>query len=239
MSLPDLPRLEAKSLKTQCAALLEKLVISGDLAIGASLPPERDLARDLGVSRPVLHEAIVELAAKGFLAIEPRRGVRVKNFYLEGTLATFEAIVLQADGHFPPGILKDVLSFRLLLEREAVGLAAARAGGAFLDPLRALLEEEAALPGLPGDLARRCALDFRFHLLLAEASGNSILPLVVNSIAPVYLALIERFYRAGPDLVQVGAWHGLIIQAIAAGEGEQAVAHMAALLADGARVLGA
>jgi DNA-binding GntR family transcriptional regulator len=55
----------------------------------------------------------------------------------------------------------------------------------------------------------------------------------------VYLALIERFYRSGPDLDQVGAWHRRIIEAIAAGEADQAVNLMVALLGDGSRVLGA
>ena len=238
MNPTHLPPLEARSLKAQCAAMLERCIISGELAIGCSLPPERDFARQLGVSRPVLHEAIVDLAAKGFLVIEPRRGVRVKDFYLEGTLDTFEAIVLHGDGRFAPGVLQDVLGFRLLLEREAVRLAAARGGGPFLAPLQALLQEEAALPALPHGLERRCALDFRFHLLLAEASGNSILPLVMNSIAPIHRSLIERFYRSGPDLALVGGWHGRIIEALQAGEVEQATGLMTELLAHGARTLG-
>lgn len=229
MKTTNIPAFETRSLKAQCAAHIERLIISGELPVGTLLPPERDFARQIGVSRPVLHEALVDLASKGFLTIEPRRGVRVKDFYREGTLATFEAIVLHAEGSFDPEALADMLGFRVLIETEAARLAAARGGGEFLAALEALLEAEASLPPLPTGLEDRVALDLRFHLLVAEASGSRILPLVLNSIAPIYASLVRAFYGRKPDLDLVTGFHRRLVKAIAGrdpGAAESAVKEM-------------
>jgi DNA-binding FadR family transcriptional regulator len=231
--------IEARSLKAQCAALLERLIISGVLAVGSTLPPERDFAKSLGVSRPVLHEAIVELASKGFLHIEPRRGVRVKDFYREGTLAIFEAIILHGKGNFPASVLADVVAFRSLIELEAVRLAAGIGGGDCLGRLRAHLAEEEGLPPLPAGLEARVALDVGFHVLVAEASGNRILPLVINSLSPIYASLVERFYKTGPDLARVGKWHRDIVEALARRDVEAALALSREMLDHGSRAIGA
>jgi DNA-binding FadR family transcriptional regulator len=232
-----IPPLAARSLKAQCTEHIERLIISGGLPVGTLLPPEREFARQLGVSRPVLHESLVDLAAKGFLHIEPRRGVRVKDFYREGTLATFEAIVLHADGAFAPEVLGDMLGFRVLIEAEAARLAAARGGGEFSETLQAHLDAEARLPPPPAGLEERIALDIRFHVLLAEASGSRILPLVVNSIGPVYASLVRRFYQEGPDLALVGAYHRRLVEAILAKDGGRAEAAVREMLAHGAALV--
>lgn len=228
---------KARSLKARCESVLEKRLISGELAAGQILPPERELALSLGVSRPLLHEAIVELAAKGFLSIEPRRGVRVRDFWREGTLSTFGAIVLDAGGEFPPEVLEDVLAFRVLIELEATRLAAARRGGEYLAPLKELLIREAALPQNPAEIERRAALDLRFHQLIADASGNRVLPLVMSSIAPISLPMIQRFYRAGPDIAAIRDCHRRIVAAVGGARVEEAAKLVAEMLEQGAEVL--
>jgi GntR family transcriptional regulator, transcriptional repressor for pyruvate dehydrogenase complex len=237
MRAMTVPPLETRSLKAQCAAHIEGLIISGELPVGSLLPPERDFAKQIGVSRPVLHEALVDLASKGFLGIEPRRGVRVKDFYREGTLATFEAIVLHADGDFAPEALADMLGFRVLIETEAARLAAERGGGEFLAALEEHLEAEARLPVPPAGLEERVALDLRFHLLVAEASGSRILPLVLNSIAPIYASLVRTFYGKGPDLDLVAGFHRRLVEAIAARDGRGAESAVKDMLGHGARLV--
>ncbi len=65
--------LQVPSLKAACVQQLEHLILSGKLKINEKLPPERELAAQLQVSRPVIHEAIVDLAAKGLVTIIPRQ----------------------------------------------------------------------------------------------------------------------------------------------------------------------
>jgi len=235
----DIEPLAARSLKAQCLERLERLIISGKLAIGEAFPPERDLAKSLGVSRPVLHEAMVELAAKGFTVVKPRRGTRVADYYRNGTLAIFESIVLHGDGDFPRSVLGDLVAFRRLIESESVRLAAQRGGGEYLAELRAVVGEEEAMAARPAaEVSRRTDLDVRFHLLLAEASGNRVLPLVINSIAPLYRRLVERFYESSPRYGTVLAFHGDLVDSIAKRDPEGALRVLEAMLEHGARSMG-
>jgi len=238
---PPMSRLEDRSLKAQCVEAIERLIISGDLPVGSELPPERELAKRLGVSRPVVHEALVAVAAKGFVEVQPRRGTRVADFYRHGTLAIFESLIMHSDGRFPDGVLHDLLAFRALIEIQAVRLAAERGGGEELAELSAALEAEEALDRRSGgrpDVATAAELDFRFHFLLAEASGDRILPLVMNSAAPVYRRLIGRFYEAAPELAAVRRFHRDLVDAIGRRDIEAAVAVMRRMLDHGAAVVG-
>jgi GntR family transcriptional regulator, transcriptional repressor for pyruvate dehydrogenase complex len=240
----QITRVEAKSLKAQCIEKLERLIISGELPVGAFLPSERELAARLGVSRPVVHEAIVDLGSRGFVTVEPRRGVRVRDYYRDGTLAVFEAIVLHNEGEFPPDVLEDVLGFRRLIEIECVRLAALDAKGEALAGLEEVLVSERAFPPIGKDapdslVDRRSELDVRFHLLLAEASGSRILLLVMNSISPIYSRLVRRFYAARPDASVVVGFHAGLVDAIAAHDAERAIAVAEAMLEHGAASIGA
>lgn len=223
MDASSLERLEDRSLKARCIETLERLIISGELAVGEAIPPERELAKRLGISRPVVHEAMVELAAKGFVTVTPRRGVRVNDYYHNGTLAVFEAIVLNNEGRFPPEVLADVVAFRRLIELEAVRLAAGRSGGDSLADIKRLLDDEDRLGDDGAALGERTELDIRFHLLLVQASGSLILPLVANSIEPVYRSLVRRFYSLGPDLALVRGFHHSLVDALARGDADAAV----------------
>lgn len=71
--------IQVQSLKAACVQRLEELILSGEWQIGMRLPSERDLAAHLNISRPVLHETLVDLAAKGLVTIEPRRGVFIND----------------------------------------------------------------------------------------------------------------------------------------------------------------
>ena len=237
--LEEIGKLEVKSLKAACVEELERLIVSGRLAIGSAIPPERELAERLGASRPVIHEAIVELASKGFVRVEPRKGAVVNDFYRHGTLAILETIVLKNGGEFPSDALADILAFRMLIETEASRLAAARRGEGYLDALRELVARETA-PVSEARLDEISELDFEFHLIVAEASGSLIYPLLVNSFRPLYCRLIRRFYASvGCERDRVLDYHHRAAKAIGDGAEEDAAAAMREMLEHGERVLGA
>ena len=75
--------LKTESLKEVFISRFENLILTGRLAIGQKLPPERELALQLGVSRPVVHEGLVELAAKGLVKLKPRAGAVVNDYRME------------------------------------------------------------------------------------------------------------------------------------------------------------
>ena len=70
-------RIASPSLKDLFVQQLERMILSGELAVGDQIPPERDLAEQMGVSRTVINAGIADMASKGFLEIRPRKGVFV------------------------------------------------------------------------------------------------------------------------------------------------------------------
>jgi DNA-binding transcriptional MocR family regulator len=116
--------LRVPSLKEACVQRLEELILSGELKAGEKLASERELALQLGISRPVLHEALVDLAAKGLVAIEPRRGVYINDFRTNGSVAIpltrlpatragWIRSGAKPDGHAPAGLKRDPYAWQL------------------------------------------------------------------------------------------------------------------------------
>ena len=145
------------------AALLRSRIQSGELNRGDRLPPERELARQLGVSRLTLRGALEELRDQGYLTA--RRGQSGGNFVSEltepvarwmGSLAAdFEEI-------------EDILEYRIALECRAAALAAVRAGAAEL----AAVEDAMVRFECSSGRAEFRRADADFHNLLAVASGS-------------------------------------------------------------------
>ena len=66
--------IKTESLKDVFVLRFEELILSGKFGIGQKLPSERELALQLGVSRPVVHEGLVELSSRGLVTLTPPRG---------------------------------------------------------------------------------------------------------------------------------------------------------------------
>jgi fatty acid metabolism transcriptional regulator FadR len=230
--------LRVKSLKDACVARLEELILSGDLPVGQRLPAERDLAARLGVSRPVLHEALVDLAGKGPVTIQPRRGVVVNDYRQSGSFAMLTSLLNYANGALDPQMQRSLLAVRILLERETARLAAEHASQDQISELRSILVEEKA--AIKSDAARLTELDYMFHLKVALCSGNSIYPLILNSFKNIYTHFTAAFFakKAGSAAVEeVIAFHELLLGLIAAHQPDQAAALMEEMLIRGERQL--
>ena len=123
---PSLEPLRVSNLKDACVQRLEGLILSSELKAGERLPSERDLALRLDISRPVLHEALVELAARGLVTILPRRGVVVNDYRMTGSCAILSSLLTYNNGHLDPKFIDSLFAMRLLVEVESRPLAARR-----------------------------------------------------------------------------------------------------------------
>ena len=207
--------IKAQSLKEQCVVRLEELILSGELAIGQRLPAERELAARLNISRPVLHEALVDLAAKGLVCIAPRHGVTINDYRLNGSVAMLASLLAYHNGQLDPAMLQSMLDMRVLLETETARLAALHRTPQHLQALGDLLHREQEIACQ--DIAILTGLDFDFHLQIALASGNHIYPLIVNSFKNVYTSLTGKFfekYAGCPVIQEVLAFHVRLVEAI-------------------------
>jgi GntR family transcriptional regulator, transcriptional repressor for pyruvate dehydrogenase complex len=233
--MKEMRPLTAQSLKDQFIERFEQLILAGHFPVGENLPPERELARMLEVSRPVVHEGLVELAAKGLVTIIPRRGTVVNDFRSQGSVELLVSLLRYGSGDLQPAILEGVLEMRLLFESAVARQAAQRRSEAELAALEDSLvrEEELYASGLWRE-SLVAEADYRFHHRLAMASGNLIYPLLMNSFRSLYLNILTRFYREKTDFLPILESHRLLVRLVREGNGEAAEAEMRRLLSESA-----
>src|SRR5437899_2368032 len=191
-------------------AHVRQLIDSGSLGPGARLPPERDLAREVGVSRPTVRAGLRTLAALG--VVRSRRG---SGTYIPDGPPTLGAEALSFLAALHKFTIDDVYEVRRILEVGAAGLAAERATA---DHLATLAEE---VTGLFASLTDRQVFlihDINFHRSIAAASGNPIVASLVEMVSLLYYerrrATAER--AVDRDLRDAADSHRQIYQAVRA-----------------------
>lgn len=212
--------IKTESLKDVFVDRFERLILSGELSIGERLPAERELALRLGVSRPVVHEGLVELAARGLVTMVPRKGAFVNDFRKQGSLALLNSLVNYHNGGLETGLMESMLEMRRLFEVENARLAAKRRTTEQLAELMRIVarEKEAS----PDDVEMLTELDFTFHHQVAMASGNLLYPLLINSFKNVYTNLTGRFFTETDMADQVWDFHVNLVAAIESMDSEAA-----------------
>ena len=110
--------------------------------MGQKLPSERALALQLGVSRPVVHEGLVELAARGLVTMKPRVGAVVSDYRRQGSLALLDSLISYRRGAVDQTLLDGLLSLRRLVESETARLAARNRTNDDLHELEQILARE-------------------------------------------------------------------------------------------------
>ncbi len=220
-----------ESLKDVFVTRFEDLILSGKLSIGERLPSERELALRLGVSRPVVHEGLLDLVSKGLVSMRPRVGTVVSDYRREGSLAILTSLVNYHNGRLDPRLFESMVEMRMLVEVETARLAALRRGPEHLEALSALLEEEKRLD--PRRIRGIAEVDFRFHHLVAMATDNFIYPLLLNSFRQLYTSFTKRFFSDPEVLSDVFGFHTELVQAIEGRDEKRAMETMRSLLVHG------
>lgn len=182
-------RLSAPSLKELFIKELETMILSGRLLIGSKLPPERELAKTMQVSRAVINSGITELARKGFLVIRPRIGTFVADYRRDGTLETLIAIMNYNGGILRDDEIRSILELRIALDSLAVRLSVPKITEAEIRTLKGyvLALKDASTFEQASELA------FSFQHELAFISGNTLLPLIFSSFKAPVLSLWNRY----------------------------------------------
>ena len=204
-----LQAIEPRRLYRQIAEQLRALIAAGEFALGSRLPPERDLAAQLGVSRPSVREALIALEVEGLVEVRMGSGIYVTA--LESLAPTRGAE--SALGPF------DIIRARQLIESELAAVAARQKSSVSLKRLRAavkLMEDDIAHGVMP------FRGDRDFHVALAEASDNAALVRVVTELFdernnPLFEQLGRHFENAR-SWRQAVAEHRAVLRAVAAGD---------------------
>lgn len=195
-------------------AQIEQLIVDGTLKPGDTLPAERELSVQLGVSRPSLREALLILESRGLL--QPRRGGGFGVTDVTAPTLT-DPLVHLLQKH--PSAVDDILELRHGLECTAAYFAAQRATDA--DAKR--LSDMAASMKRRRDVREPLEdadLDVDFHMAIAEASHNLALVHVMRGIFNLMrinmLRAREALHHDHDNVILLDEQHGAIVKAIVA-----------------------
>ena len=178
-------------------------IAEGEFTVGDRLPSERELALAYGVSRPTVREAVLALELDGL--VEVRKGVGV--FVVANSPRGGEAAVTDI-GPF------ELLEARRAFEGEACAVAASRIRDQDLEDLESILQEI----DFSGDVLAAEDADRRFHIRIAEITGNSAMHAVVEMLweardrSPQYRLLTDKAHEA--RVVPSEDEHGKILSAL-------------------------
>jgi len=192
----------------EVVARLRDMIQSGELASGDRLPPERDLARILGVSRPTLRAGIRSLTAVGILQSRQGAGTFVAEAQESPTLDTGALRLLSALHGFTSD---EMFEARLALEMSIAGLAAERASS---EDMAQLAEEIAGMYASLESPEQYLVHDMQFHQTVAAASGNRILTALMNMVATILFDYRSKTVKRATDLKQSAEQHHNIYRAI-------------------------
>ena len=183
---------------------IRRRIVAGDYPQGSPLP-EPELARSLDISRTPIREALCRLQEEGYVERRPGRGFNVAQITLKRIQDTFEV--------------------RRVLEAEAAAKAAARHDDRALQRLRQL----APLPPMIGEGAREAArlANSRFHLAVAETSGNALLVDLVRRCLDQIDHFMAQGLRAQAVPARTTAEHLEIVEAVSRRDREAASGSMA------------
>ena len=109
-------KITALSLTDLFVQQIENMILSGELAFGEQLPPARELAAKMGVSRTVVTAGLVELEKLGFVEIKARQGVYVCDYRRRGTMETLVAIMRYNGGALRQNEVRSLLETRDAME---------------------------------------------------------------------------------------------------------------------------
>lgn len=184
---------------------LVRLIRLGQFPPGGKLPPERQLAEALGVSRTTLREGLGELQQAGYLEI--RRG-------RYGGSWVCDVLPESPGGRLEATEIEDVLTLRGIVEPAAAALAARRTHSE-VDLARLRDAERAVREAAP---ERYRPLDARLHLLVAELAGAPSLTVVVADVRTRLDALLDRIPMLHVNLDHANAQHRALVEAVADGD---------------------
>ena len=216
-----LQTVEPKRLYRQIAEQLRSLISQGEFAAGTRLPAERDLAKQLGVSRPSVREALIAMEVEGWVEVRTGSGVYVLDRSIRTRRAIGPPISLTEWGPL------ELIRARRVVEGEIALMAATQARRKDTDAMRLAIDamttdaNRGVLP-LDGDRA--------FHTAIVETCGNTVLIETVQSFwdsrrGPLFTRLVG-YFETMKSWQSAIAEHEAIFAAICAHDGVAARAAM-------------
>lgn len=163
-------------------------ILNGTAPVGSLLPGDRELALQFGVARPVVREALQNLAHAGWVTVSQRKSTQVNDYWSNGTLDILSSIAKSSE-KFPLELIVQLLEIRAELAPDYAAKAIENDSAQVI----ACLVKARKLGSNGSSFAR---FDWELHRLLSILSGNRIYPLILNSFASLYFKMRGQFFSS-------------------------------------------
>lgn len=190
-------------------------IIEQSLVPGDALPPETELAEQLGVSRNSVREAIKSLETLGIVEARTGAGLFVRNFSFDPLIENLAYGMM-----FDLKDLADILEVRFHIEHSMIDQAVAAVTDEQLGQFQAILERMRTLLGQGKDYAEE---DRLFHRTLWANVKNRSVGKIVDVFWMIFSQARQRTpIPSNPDPMQIYQWHADIVDSLVAGDTEAA-----------------
>lgn len=218
--------IQLSRLYEQIVKQIQNRMAEGLLHPGEQLPSERELAIQFGVSRTAVREAVKALREKGLVEIRPGRGTFVTDIAASTSGVVRDSLSLMLRSGLSNG-LADLVQVRTMLEPEIAASAAAMASE---EDIWTLQEAVEIMDRAFDNAVVFVEADLEFHLALAKATQNRLIPVLIDPIMDLLREQRMRIFqvRGGPGRGQYH--HKQILEAVSQRDAEAARKAMAAHL---------
>lgn len=199
--------IQTERLYQQIVEQIERRIIAGDLKVGDQLPSERELAEQFAVSRIAVREAVKALREKGLVEIRPGKGTFITNG-TSGVVRNSLGLLIKfgsTDGS------SNLVEVREILEPEIAALAATRITD---EQIAAMSEAVGIMDTALDNVDVFVEADLDFHLALAQATQNPIIPLLMDSIIDLLREQRKRIALTKGGLQRGQYHHKRILDAV-------------------------
>jgi GntR family negative regulator for fad regulon and positive regulator of fabA len=189
-------------------------ILDGHFPIGQALPPERQLAGQLGVTRPTLRETLQRMARDGWVKIQHGRSTRVRNFWREGNLGVLSGIA-RFPQHAPQDFIPNLLSVRQVMAPSYFRAAVEANREAAADMVWRMGQTVANEDSGPESFAQ---VDWKLHHEMTVLSGNPIFTLILNGFEQLYGPMASIYFSLAKAQDHSRAFYDSLLEAIESGD---------------------
>lgn len=208
---------ESKTISEIVIDQIQKKIISGELKVGDQLAPERELVKDLNISRATLREALKALEVMGVIQSKRGNGSFVVNNTENSIYKPLSLSFVLSNGRD-----EEIMEARRVIEGYTASKAAEKATAEDVERLYAILDKI----DCGETLAEKSRADSEFHYEIGKICGNTLLNLMLQGISYVFDLFIEKMvvkaYLDQHSYEEINTEHRPIVKAIADHDTERA-----------------
>ena len=215
-----------RSKRDKLASIIQDLILSGAVLTGERIPAERELAERLGASRPTVHEALLQLQAKGLIIMRPRHGCIVNDFSSSLSILLLIEFYKNNRLHSSDKIEAGLVEFRQLILTEVIKKLIVKTKTLSLKERCAFFTDLENLADFSDtkNIEAVSHEDFEFYKTLIALAENPVFSLIINAAKEIFIYRLKKML-IGNDRIFVSIPENKreFVKALKAGKQKQAV----------------